>query len=66
MEHVGWEWAHTAKYYMQLAKVINPEGAAGLMAETAGSDTQNSDIQEHYQTMNDRSAFATAFPGNML
>ncbi len=36
MEHVGWEREHTAKYYMQLAKVLHPDGLANLMAEAAG------------------------------
>ncbi len=25
MEHVGWEREHTAKYYMQLVKVLHPD-----------------------------------------
>ncbi len=28
MEHVGWNRRHTALYYMQLAKVLHPEGAS--------------------------------------
>jgi hypothetical protein len=28
MDHVGWSRRHTALYYMQLAKVLNPSGAS--------------------------------------
>ena len=32
IEHVGWSNRHTALYYMQLAKVLNPCGASAKMA----------------------------------
>jgi integrase len=32
MEHVGWSRRHTAVYYMQLAKVLNPQGASAKLA----------------------------------
>ena len=62
MEHVGWEREHTAKYYMQLAKVINPEGTAGLLADAADSYSEGGAIEDHFQTMNELKNFATAFP----
>ena len=40
MEHVGWEREHTAHYYMQLAKVINPEGAANVLANVASDQVE--------------------------
>ena len=63
MEHVGWEREHTAKYYMQLAKVINPEGAATLLAEAAAG-ASDSELHEQYESMNALKDFATAFPLN--
>ena len=33
MDHVGWARRHTALYYLQLAKVLNPEGASAKLAE---------------------------------
>jgi hypothetical protein len=32
-EHVGWNRRHTALYYMQLAKVLHPEGASATLAD---------------------------------
>jgi len=32
MDHVGWARRHTALYYLQLAKVLNPSGAPGKLA----------------------------------
>ena len=32
MDHVGWTLRHTALYYMQLAKVLNPSGASARLA----------------------------------
>ena len=34
MDHVGWTRRHTALYYMQLAKVLNPAGASARLAST--------------------------------
>ena len=32
MEHVGWARRHTALYYLQLAKVLNRDGASARLA----------------------------------
>ena len=34
MDHVGWSNRHTALYYMQLAKVLNPCGASAKLASS--------------------------------
>ena len=34
MDHVGWTCRHTALYYLQLAKVLNPSGASGRLKAT--------------------------------
>ena len=34
MHHVGWANRHTALYYMQLAKVLNPCGASAKLASS--------------------------------
>ena len=34
IEHVGWLNRHTALYYMQLAKVLNPCGASAKLASS--------------------------------
>jgi hypothetical protein len=62
MEHVGWEREHTAKYYMQLAKVINPEGSAGLLAEAADLHQEGEKVDAFFQEMNELKSFALAFP----
>ena len=36
MDHVGWTRHHTALYYMQLAKVLNPAGASARLASNIG------------------------------
>jgi hypothetical protein len=33
MDHVGWTQRHTALYYLQLAKVLNPAGASSRLAQ---------------------------------
>jgi hypothetical protein len=38
MDHVGWSRRHTALYYMQLAKVLNPTGASVKLASNVGVD----------------------------
>ena len=38
MDHVGWTRRHTALYYMQLAKVLNPAGASARLASTIGME----------------------------
>ena len=38
MDHVGWTRRHTALYYMQLAKVLNPAGASARLASNIGTE----------------------------
>ncbi len=38
MDHVGWTRRHTALYYMQLAKVLNPVGASARLASNIGTE----------------------------
>ena len=41
MEHVGCNHRHTALYYMQLAKVLHPEGVSASLAGRNASDVIN-------------------------
>ncbi len=65
---LGWEREHTAKYYMQLAKVLHTDVLANLMAEDAGVQigednlSKASQIGRVYQDLNELNKFATAFP----
>jgi len=34
MDHVVWTRRHSALYYLQLAKVLNPSGASGRLVAT--------------------------------
>ena len=38
MDHVGWTRRHTALYYMQLTKVLNPAGACARLASNIGRE----------------------------
>ena len=57
MDHVGWSNRHTALYYMQLAKVLNPCGAS---AKLASSEVFN--IPHAWQDINELKRFVCAFP----
>ena len=57
IEHVGWSNRHTALYYMQLAKVLNPCGAS---AKLASSDVFN--IPNACQDINELKCFLCPFP----
>ena len=48
MDHVGWTNRHTALYYMQLAKVLNPCGASAKLASSEVFNSPNAwqDINE--------------------
>ena len=41
MDHVGWTRRHTAHYYLQLAKVLNPSGASARLASNEISEVIN-------------------------
>ena len=57
MDHVGWNRRHTALYYLQLAKVLNPSGASAKLA-AATVDT----AQQPWQDINELKRFVCAFP----
>ena len=59
MDHVGWARRHTALYYLQLAKVLNPEGASAKLAEA----DLTSAITE-WSNINDLKRFVCAFPAD--
>lgn len=48
MEHVGWSRRHTALYYIQLAKVLNPTGASTRLSSPGANEVVNpsQDINE--------------------
>ena len=52
MDHVGWTQRHTALYYLQLAKVLNP---AGVSARLAQADLTS--VTEHWENANDLRQF---------
>ena len=57
MDHVGWTRHHTALYYMQLAKVLNPAGASARLASNIGTEPSCS-----WQDINQLKRFVCAFP----
>ena len=57
MDHVGWSRRHTALYYMQLAKVLNPAGASARLASSVGSEPSAS-----WQNINELKRLVCAFP----
>ena len=57
MDHVGWNRRHTAFYYMQLAKVLNPSGASARLALNVGSERTST-----WQDINQLKRFVCAFP----
>ena len=59
MDHVGWTRRHTALYYFQLAKVLNPSGASGRLAATDLTEVINP-----WQDVNQLKRFICAFPVN--
>ena len=59
MDHVGWTRRHSALYYLQLAKVLNPSGASGRLVATDLAEVINP-----WQDVNDLKRFISAFPVN--
>ena len=57
MEHVGWARRHTALYYLQLAKVLNPSGASARLAETSVNE-----VATPWKDTNELKRFVCAFP----
>ena len=59
MDHVGWSRRHTALYYLQLAKVLNPDGASARLASPEATDAVNP-----WQDLNLLKRFVCAFPSD--
>ncbi len=57
MDHVGWNRRHTALYYLQLAKILNPSGASAKLASATGEMAQ-----QPWQDINELKRFVCAFP----
>ena len=62
MGHVGWERAHTARYYMQLEKVLRHDSMCALMAAAVDDDHATADLTQLYQDLNSVRDFVLAFP----
>ena len=60
MDHVGWSRRHTA-VYLQLAKVLNPEGASARPVSESDRD-----VIHPWQNMNELKRFVSAFPSENL
>ena len=59
MEHVGWARRHTALYYLQLAKVLNHDGASGCLAAFSAEK-----VVAPWQDVNQLKRFVCAFPAS--
>ncbi len=57
MDHVGWSRRHTALYYLQLAKVLNPTGASARLSSSCAAD-----VTEPLKDLNKLKRFVCAFP----
>ena len=57
MDHVGWTQRHTALYYLQLAKVLNPAGASARLAQV-----DLSSVTSEWENLNELKRFTSAFP----
>jgi hypothetical protein len=58
MDNVGWTQRHTALYYLQLAKVLNPGGASDVRlahVDLAG-------VTKDWANVNELRQFVSAFP----
>ena len=59
MDHVGWTRRHTALYYLQLAKVLNPVGAS---AQLSAVDVPS--VSSEWQNINNLKRFIYDFPSD--
>ena len=57
MDHVGWAQRHTALYYLQLTKVLNPSGASARLAQVDLSSATS-----QWEDFNELKRFVSAFP----
>ena len=62
MGHVGWERAHTARYYMQLEKVLRHDSTSALMAAAVDDNQNVHELTTLYQNLNAVKDFVLAFP----
>ena len=58
MDHIGWSRRHTALYYMQLARVLDPHGASAKLVDVSEGPTQD------WQDINKLKRFLCAFPAS--
>ena len=61
MDHVGCTRRHMALYYLQLAKVLNPDGALARLASN-----NSTDVVTDWQDVNHLKRFVCAFPVDTL
>lgn len=59
IEYVSWAQRHTALYYLQLAKVLNPGGALARLAETSVDE-----VATLWKDTNQFKQFVCAFPAD--
>ena len=59
MEHLGWARRHTALYYLQLAKVLNHDGASGRLATPSAEN-----VVTPWQDVNQLKRYLCAFPAS--
>ena len=59
MDHVGWSRRHTVLYYLQLAKVLNPTGALGRLAEANVLS-----VIPEWEVLNNLRRFVCSFPAD--
>ena len=59
MDNVGWTRRHTALYYLQLAKILNPAGAS---ARLSAVDVPS--VSSEWQNINNLKHFICAFPSD--
>ena len=62
MGHVGWERAHTARYYMQLEQVLRHDSTSALMAAAVDGPQSAENLTKLYQDLNAVKDFVLAFP----
>ena len=62
MGHVGWEGAHTARYYMQLEKALRHDNTSTIMAAAVNESHSTTDLTKLYRDLNAVQNFILAFP----
>jgi integrase len=62
MGHVGWERAHTARYYMQLEKVLRHDNTSAHFAAAVDDTQPTTNLTQLYSDLNAVKEFILAFP----